>query len=199
MLTVAYDGTGYCGFQMQPGSPTIEGELNRHLSELLREEIRVMGGSRTDTGVHALCNVAVFDTDSHIPAEKIAYALNSRLPENIRIQNSREVPVDFHPRRCLSRKTYEYRITRGEFPVPTKRLYSCFTYHELDVDGMRQAAAYLKGEHDFKSFCSVKTTADTTVRTVYELDVEEQGADIVIRVCGSGFLYNMVRIIAGTL
>lgn len=199
MLTVAYDGTGYRGFQMQPGVPTIEGELNRHLCALLGEEIRVTGGSRTDTGVHALCNVAVFDTGSAIPAEKIAYALNSRLPEDIRIQGSREVPEKFHPRRRFSRKTYEYRITRGEFPLPTKRLYSCFTYYALDVDRMRQAAAYLEGEHDFRSFCSVKTAADSTVRTVYALDVEEQGADIVIRVCGNGFLYNMVRIIAGTL
>lgn len=199
MLTVAYDGTGYRGFQMQPGVPTIEGELNRCLCALLGEEIRVTGGSRTDTGVHALCNVAVFDTCSAIPAEKIAYALNSRLPEDIRVQGSREVPGEFHPRRRFSRKTYEYRITRGEFPVPTKRLYSCFTYYALDADRMRQAAAYLEGEHDFRSFCSVKTAADSTVRTVYALDVEEQGPDIAIRVCGNGFLYNMVRIIAGTL
>lgn len=198
-LTVAYDGTRYHGWQFQPGEPTIEGELNKHLSDLLREDIQVIGASRTDAGVHALCNVAVFDTDNRMPAEKISYALNQRLPEDISIQCSKEVDAEFHPRHCDSRKTYEYRITRGEFPVPTKRLYSYFTYHKLDVERMKEAAAYLVGEHDFKSFCSVKAVVETTVRTIYNVDVEEQGQDIVIRVRGNGFLYNMVRIIAGTL
>ena len=198
-LTVAYDGTAYCGFQVQPNAPTIEGELNKHLSALLGEDIKVIGASRTDAGVHALCNVAVFDTENRMPAEKISYALNQRLPEDIRIQKSEEAALDFHPRHCDSEKTYEYRITRGEFPVPTKRLYSFFTYHTLEVERMKEAAAYLVGEHDFKSFCSVKAVVESTVRTVYCVDVEEQGADIVIRVRGNGFLYNMVRIIAGTL
>lgn len=198
-LTVAYDGTRYHGWQFQPGKPTIEGELNKHLSDLLREEIQVIGASRTDAGVHALCNVAVFDTENRMPAEKISYALNQRLPEDISIQCSKEVDPEFHPRHCDSRKTYEYRITRGEFPVPTKRLYSYFTYHQLDVERMKEAAAYLVGEHDFKSFCSVKAVVETTVRTIYNVDVTEQGEDIVIRVRGNGFLYNMVRIIAGTL
>ncbi len=198
-LTVAYDGTNYHGWQVQKNGVTIEGELNRCLSELLQEPIEVAGASRTDAGVHALGNVAVFDTESRMPAEKISYALNQRLPEDIRIQRSEEVPADWHPRRCISRKTYEYRIYRGEFPMPTKRLYSLFTYHPLDVELMRQAASFLVGEHDFKSFCQAGTQAETTTRTIYRLDVEEQGAELVIRVCGSGFLYNMVRIIAGTL
>ena len=198
-LTVAYDGTNYHGWQFQPGEPTIEGELNKHLSNLLGEEIQVIGASRTDAGVHALCNVAVFDTDNRMPADKISYALNQRLPEDITIQCSKEVDADFHPRHCDSRKTYEYRITRGEFPVPTKRLYSYFTYHKLDVERMKEAATYLVGEHDFKSFCSVKAVVETTVRTIYNVDVLEEGQDIVIRVRGNGFLYNMVRIIAGTL
>lgn len=198
-LTVAYDGTGYHGWQFQPGKPTIEGELNKHLTQLLGEEIRVIGASRTDAGVHALCNTAVFDTENRMPAEKISYALNQKLPEDISIQESKEVASDFHPRHCDSRKTYEYRITGGEFPIPTKRLYSYFTYHKLDVERMREAASYLVGEHDFKSFCSVKAVVETTVRTIYSVDVSEQDTDIVIRVCGNGFLYNMVRIIAGTL
>ncbi len=198
-LTVAYDGTAYCGFQVQPKAPTVEGELNKHLSELFCEDIKVIGASRTDAGVHALCNVAVFDTESRMPAEKVSYALNQRLPEDIRIQKSEEVAADFHPRHCDSEKTYEYRITCGEFPIPTKRLYSCFTYHKLDAERMREAAAYLVGEHDFKSFCSVKAVVESTIRTLYQVDVEKQGADIVIRVRGNGFLYNMVRIIAGTL
>lgn len=199
MLTVAYDGTAYAGFQVQKNCPTIEGELNRALSGLLREDIRVIGASRTDAGVHALCNVAVFDSDTTIPAEKLAYALNARLPEDIRIQRSEETAPDFHPRHCESRKTYEYRITRGEFPIPVKRLYSCFTYHALDVDKMREAALYLIGEHDFKSFCAAAAVVESTVRTIYSVEVAEEGTDVVIRICGNGFLYNMVRIIAGTL
>ena len=199
MLTVAYDGTAYAGFQVQKNCPTIEGELNRALSGLLREDIRVIGASRTDAGVHALCNVAVFDSDTTIPAEKLAYALNARLPEDIRIQKSEEAAPDFHPRHCESRKTYEYRITRGEFPIPVKRLYSCFTYHTLNVDKMREAALYLIGEHDFKSFCAAAAVVESTVRTIYSVEIAEEGADVVIRICGNGFLYNMVRIIAGTL
>ena len=122
---------------------TIEAELNRCLTELLGEEIRVIGASRTDSGVHALGNVAVFDTVNRMPARKISYALNQRLPEDIRIQSSREVPPEWHPRHCDSRKTYEYRIYRGEFPMPVKRLYSYFIYTPLDVGRMREAAAYL--------------------------------------------------------
>lgn len=212
-LSVAYDGTNYHGWQLQPGAVTIESELNRALAELLGEEIRVIGASRTDTGVHARCNAAVFDTTVRIPAEKFAYALNQRLPEDIRIRESKEVAPDFHPRHTPSRKTYEYRIYNARFPMPTKRLYSFFTYAKLDVEAMARAGALLEGEHDFKSFCSVNTQAETTVRTIYRVEVWREGggevclqsggygdeSDIVIRVTGSGFLYNMVRIIAGTL
>lgn len=198
-LTVAYDGTNYCGWQMQNNGVTIESELNRCLSELFGEDIKVIGASRTDSGVHAKGNIAVFDTGARMPAEKVSYALNQRLPEDIRIQRSEEVAQDWHPRHCESRKTYEYRIYRGKFPMPVKRLYSYFTYHDLDVEKMQKAAAFLVGEHDFKSFCQTGAQVETTVRTIYVLEVEEQGQDVVIRVCGNGFLYNMVRIIAGTL
>ena len=199
-LTVAYDGTNYHGWQIQNNGITIESELNRCLTDLLREPVEVIGASRTDSGVHALGNIAVFDTTSRMPAEKISYALNQRLPEDIRIQKSEQVPEDWHPRRCDSRKTYEYRIYRAQFPMPVKRLYSLFTYYELDVNRMQEAAAYLEGEHDFKSFCQTGAQVESTVRTLYSVEVEEQGEnDLVIRVCGNGFLYNMVRIIAGTL
>ena len=117
-LTVAYDGTRYHGWQLQNNGITIEGELNRCLSALLQEKTEVIGASRTDAGVHAMGNIAVFDTSSRIPAEKISYALNQMLPEDIRIQRSQEVPNDWHPRKCKSRKTYEYRIYRAEFPCP---------------------------------------------------------------------------------
>ncbi len=198
-LVVAYDGTNYHGWQIQKNGITIESELNRCLSALLNEPVEVIGASRTDSGVHAMGNIAVFDTESPMPADKISYALNHYLPEDIRIQRSEEVPADWHPRHCESRKTYEYRIYRAQFPMPVKRFYSLFTYHRLDVEKMRAAAAYMVGEHDFKSFCQVGAQVESTVRTLYSAEVEEQGPDLVIRVCGNGFLYNMVRIIAGTL
>lgn len=199
MLVVAYDGTDYHGWQFQPGVPTIEGELNKALRELLGEEVSVIGASRTDSGVHALCNAAVFDTDTKIPAEKLSYALNQRLPEDIKIQKSMEVVSDFHPRHCKSRKTYEYRILNCEFPLPTKIRYSHFTYVHLDEEKMQKASDYLVGEHDFKSFCAAGAVTETTIRTIYTLSVKRQENEIIIRVCGNGFLYNMVRIIAGTL
>lgn len=198
-LRVAYDGTAYCGWQIQKNGRTIEGELNRALQELTGEEIQVIGASRTDAGVHGLDNVAVFDTCCRIPGEKFSYALNQRLPEDIRVRASKEVSGDFHPRRCKSRKTYEYHIYNAAFPDPLRRLYSYFTYIPLEEEKMRRAAAYLMGEHDFASFCSAGSQAETTVRTVYSLDVVRDGGEIVIRITGNGFLYNMVRIIAGTL
>lgn len=236
LLTVAYDGTGYSGFQAQKsGVPTIERELNRALTELTGVETEVSGASRTDAGVHALCNLAVFDTESRIPPEKFANALNVRLPEQICVQNSREVPLDFHPRFCDTVKTYDYVIYNAPFPSPRKKRYTHYSYTPFDVEKMREAAQYLVGEHDFKSFCSIHTQAQTTTRTITEIEVIERpceaeqtaervaamippfdmdndsGTDpgparrtvspreIVIRVSGTGFLYNMVRIIAGTL
>ena len=230
LLTVAYDGTGFSGFQAQKSAvPTIERELNRAITELTGAETEVSGASRTDAGVHALCNLAVFDTDSRIPAQKFSNALNVRLPEQICVIDSREVPADFHPRFCDTVKTYDYVIYNASFPSPRRRRFSFYSYTPFDVEKMRQAAQYLVGEHDFKSFCSVHTQAQTTVRTVTGIEViekpcaEEQAAllagqgaetvsaqeqparrgvsprEIVIRVSGTGFLYNMVRIIAGTL
>ena len=244
LLTVAYDGTGYSGFQAQKsGVPTIERELNRALTELTGAETEVSGASRTDAGVHALCNLAVFDTESRIPPEKFANALNVRLPDQICVQDSREVPADFHPRFCDTIKTYDYVIYNARFPSPRRRRYSYYSYTPFDVDRMREAARYLVGEHDFKSFCSIHTQALTTTRTITEIEVIERSCEeertaetaavmpsfdresgcgmekesartaegevfarrtvspreIVIRVSGTGFLYNMVRIIAGTL
>ena len=198
-LVVAYDGTNYCGWQVQPNGETIEGVLNRALSELLGEDIKVTGASRTDSGVHSLGNVAVFDTETRIPPEKISYALNQRLPEDIVVQDSCQVAEDFHPRHCNSRKTYEYRILNRTFAMPTRRLDTYFFYRKLDLDAMKQAASYIEGTHDFKSFCSANSPVEDTVRTVYFLHVEKQDDIISIRVQGSGFLYNMVRILAGTL
>lgn len=198
-LVVAYDGTNYCGWQVQPNGITIEGVLNRALSDLLKEEIQVTGASRTDSGVHSLGNVAVFDTDTRIPAEKISYALNQRLPADVVVQDSCEVASDWHPRHCNSRKTYEYRILNRTFPMPTRRLDTYFVHYTLDTERMQRAANLLEGTHDFKSFCSVNTAVENTVRTIYACNVKRDGELITISVTGSGFLYNMVRIIAGTL
>jgi pseudouridylate synthase I len=198
-LEIAYDGTRYCGWQIQPNGITIEEIINQKLSELLGENIVVIGASRTDSGVHALANVAVFDTETRIPGEKISFALNQRLPEDITIQSSCEVPLDFHPRYCESIKTYEYKILNRTFDMPLYRLYTHFVYMPLDVEKMQQAAQYIIGEHDFKSFCTVRSQVKDTVRTVYSLDINKEQDIISIRIRGNGFLYNMVRIIVGTL
>lgn len=198
-LTVAYDGTDYCGWQIQKNGVTVEEVLNRALSRLIGDRVTVIGASRTDAGVHAQGNVAVFDTDTRIPAERIAYAVNALLPEDVVVVSSGEVPAGWHPRKCVSVKTYEYRILNREFPDPVRRRDTYFVPFPLDLDRMRQAAEYLKGEHDFKSFCSAQTTVEDTVRTIYALDIRKEEDLITILVRGNGFLYNMVRIIAGTL
>lgn len=229
-LTVAYDGTNYCGWQIQPNGITVEEVLNRKISVLTGEEIKVIGASRTDSGVHALGNVAVFDTQSSIPPERFAYALNQKLPDDIVIVDSAEVPLDWHPRyqNDIS-KIYEYHIYNAPVPDPMKRHHSTFVSFLLDVEKMRDGAGYLVGEHDFVSFCNIRTNTDDTVRTIEDIQIlvrEEaeglaasapdtdtpegvvtsetavlsaRGRDIVIRIKGNGFLYNMVRIIAGTL
>ena len=150
-LRVAYDGTAYHGWQLQPGAVTIEQVLNETLTELLGEPIQVIGASRTDSGVHARGNVAVFDTSHRMPADKICFALNQRLPEDIRVQSSETVAPDWHPRRCSCVKTYEYKILNRKIELPTERLYSHFCYFDLDLEKMQQAAVLLVGEHDLKA------------------------------------------------
>lgn len=198
-LVVAYDGTNYHGWQVQDNGITIEEVLNRTISELVQEDIKVIGASRTDAGVHACGNVAVFDTESRIPGDKFSFALNQRLPEDIRIQESCEVDADFHPRYADTVKTYEYNILNRRFEMPSKRLHAAFCYYPMDIERMNQAAAYLVGEHDFKSFCSAGAQVQTTVRTIYAVNVTKEDDMVHIRITGNGFLYNMVRIIAGTL
>ncbi|MBR4758866.1 MAG: tRNA pseudouridine(38-40) synthase TruA [Lachnospiraceae bacterium] len=210
LLTVAYDGTAYSGWQIQPQGETVEGTLNRALTELLEQETAVIGASRTDAGVHALGNRAVFDTKSMIPAEKFSYALNRYLPQDIRINASKEVPDDFHPRKTNCEKTYVYQIYNAPFPDPTRRLYSHFTYVPLDVQKMKKAAQHFVGTQDFAAVSTFKPEVESTVRTIMQITVEAEeetagpaekkhAGMITITVRGNGFLYHMVRIIAGTL
>ena len=212
MLTVAYDGTNYSGWQIQPDAETIEGILDRELSRILGENIRVIGASRTDAGVHAEGAVAVFDTDSRIPGEKFSYALNQSLPDDIVIRGSKEVAPDFHPRKTDCRKTYRYSIWHDCFPLPTNSRYTHWLHYPLNYEEMVKAAPFFKGEHDFVGFCSASTDAESTVRTIYDIEVVRDLIEPVVRddgrsyhgridiyVTGNGFLYNMVRIIAGTL
>lgn len=199
LIRVSYDGTAYSGWQIQPNATTVEGTLRQAVGSLFGADIELIGASRTDAGVHALGNVAVFDVDTRIPAPKIAYALNARLPDDIRVWQSIQVEDGWHPRHNDCVKTYEYSIYNDTFENPKKRLYSHFYYGNLDVDMMRKAAAYFIGEHDFSAFCSAGSQVVDKVRTIYSLDVIQDGREIVLRVKGNGFLYNMVRIIAGTL
>jgi len=200
LLVVAYDGTAYSGWAFQTGTHnTIEEMLNRAIFSLTGEEVKVIGASRTDAGVHAYGNIAVFDTVSTVPGDRFSFALNNILPADIRITSSRDVAQDFHPRHCNAEKTYEYRILNTKIPDPTKRLY---TYHfsmPLDEKVMQEAGRYLVGEHDFTSFCNVESQALSHVRVIKDVTVRREGDEVVINVTGNGFLYNMVRIIAGTL
>ncbi|MBP3197867.1 MAG: tRNA pseudouridine(38-40) synthase TruA [Butyrivibrio sp.] len=200
MLVVSYDGTAYKGWALQKStSETIEEMLNRAIHGLTGENIQVIGASRTDSGVHAYGNIAVFDTCSSIPGDRFSYALNHLLPKDIRIVESREVDMSFHPRHCDTEKTYEYRVLNSKAEIPTKRLYTYYFNMELDVDAMQEAGRYFVGEHDFTSFCNVESQAVSHVRTIKDVTVTRRGDEVVISVTGNGFLYNMVRIIAGTL
>lgn len=198
-MVVAYDGTNYCGWQIQPNGITIEEVLNTHLSQLLGEEIVVKGASRTDSGVHSMGNIAFFDTDTRMAADKISFALNQRLPEDIVVQSSEQVDDDWNPHNVNSTKVYEYRIRNSKMRMPLDRLYTYFYHYDLDVEAMDKAAKYLVGEHDFTSFASVKSQVNSFVRNLYDVSVVRNGDIITIRCEGNGFLYNMVRIIAGTL
>ncbi|MBP5762064.1 MAG: tRNA pseudouridine(38-40) synthase TruA [Lachnospiraceae bacterium] len=198
-LKISYDGTAYHGWQIQDGAVTVEGVLTEAVSEAVGSPVELIGASRTDAGVHALGNVAVFDADTPIPSDKMAMVLNKLLPDDISIVCSDEVPSDWHPRKQDCRKTYEYRIYTSPVRMPLKRLYAHYTYNDLDIREMDRAAAYFTGEHDFTAFCAAGSQAVTFTRTIYACSVKKDGNEAVISVTGSGFLYNMVRIIAGTL
>lgn len=199
VLTIAYDGTAYSGWQAQANAVTVEGTLREALRRLCGEAPETMGASRTDAGVHALGNVVAFDTESPIPAEKFRPALNSFLPDDIRVTESREVDSSFHPRFDAHRKRYEYRIATGTVVSPLRCRYVCGVREELDVAAMDNAAKLFVGTHDYSAFCSAGAQTESKVRTVTACSVYRDGGEIVIGVEGDGFLYNMIRILAGTL
>ena len=199
LLTISYDGTNYSGWQKQKNAVTVQGEFDKACSTLFKTDVESIGASRTDAGVHALGQRAVIGVDTSIPAEKIPLALNPLLPDDIVVTHAEEVGADFNPRFKALKKTYEYSIYNAPFRNPLYRNYSEYVRYELDLDSMRTACEEFVGEHDFRAFCASGNSSKTTVRTIYSLDVEKDGDFIKIRVTGNGFLYNMVRIIAGTL
>lgn len=209
LLTIEYDGTGFSGWQRQPDKPTVQGTLEKALSTVMAREIKVNGTSRTDAGVHAYGQRASFKGDFGIPTEKLAMVVNNRLAGGlrgstgvggIRVTEVREMPMDFHARFDSIGKTYVYRIRNAEHMDIFQRNYCYQITDKLDLDLMRQAAAYIEGTHDFACFQAAGgEERETTVRTVWQLQIHAAGNDVYIMITGDGFLYNMVRIITGTL
>lgn len=198
-LTISYEGTNYCGWQIQKNAVTVEQKVEEACRKLFSREIKLIGASRTDTGVHALGQVVVFEVETSIPVDRIPYAINAQLPNDIVVRDAIVVEDDFHPRYNAINKTYEYRIHNADFPLPQNNRYCYFYHKKLDIIKMREAAGYFVGKHDFKAFCSAGSSVKTTVREIYMCEISFEDEVIVIRINGNGFLYNMVRIIAGTL
>ncbi len=198
-MTVAYDGTDFHGFQAQPHLRTVQGELEQAIRKLTGEPVQVIGSGRTDAGVHAWGQTVNFLTSSRIPVEKWPLAMNANLPPDVVVRDAQEVPESFHSRYDASGKVYRYQIDRGAVPDVFCRRYAWHVPYKLDLERMRQAAGHLTGEHDFTSFCNAAAPIEDKVRRVDQVAVEEQGNLLRITVQGSGFLWNMVRIMAGTL
>ena len=198
-LTLEYDGTNYYGWQKQKGFKTIQGEIEEAIELVTKEHCEVIGSSRTDAGVHARGFVANFKTNSKVPPERFREALNVKLPNDIVVIKSEKVEDDFHARYCAKGKTYEYYILNDQVPSALIRNQVYHYKYDLDIEAMKEAARRIEGTHDFKCFCASGSTVKDTVRTVYSIEVHEQDDIVYLDVCGNGFLYNMVRIIAGTL
>ncbi|MDO4539939.1 MAG: tRNA pseudouridine(38-40) synthase TruA [Syntrophomonadaceae bacterium] len=198
-MIVEYDGTNYHGFQRQANAHTVQAEIEKRIRQLTGESLTVSGASRTDTGVHARGQVIVFDTASPIPAERWSSALNGYLPVDIRVLGSEVVADDFHPAFAARQKTYYYRIWRERPGSAMQRQRALLCYEDLDEEAMIRAAAGFVGRHDFQAFCSSGATTRTSERTITRCDVERHGPLLVMYITANGFLYNMVRIIVGTL
>ena len=198
-MTIAYNGTDFHGWQRQQNAVTVQEVLEETLSAVTKTPTAVIGAGRTDAGVHAKSYTCNFKTDCSIPAEKIPFALNALLPPSITVQDAKETDDDFHARFSAIGKHYRYRILNTRHPDPFEKDFSFFYPQELDVEKMQKAAQDLLGTHDFSAFCSAGATTKTSVRTLYQADVVKDGDLIIIDLYGNGFLYNMVRIITGTL
>lgn len=201
-MTVEYDGTNYHGYQFQkdPALPTIQGVLEAHLTELTGENITIMGASRTDAGVHARGQVVNFRTNWRIPADKLPLAVNSTgLPMDIAIKNAEEVPLNFHAQFLAQAKTYTYTIYNSRIPSPFHHRYSLYVPQRLRVEEMGQAMTHLVGTHDFSAFKAAGSSVRSSVRTIFQAYLQQEGPLVVLTFRGNGFLYNMIRIMTGTL
>lgn len=204
LLKISYDGTEYNGWQTGGTGLSICDVIENAISKLLDDNIKLIGVSRTDAGVHAEGNLAIFDTDRIINCDKINYAINNLLPDDIVILESKEVPLDFNPRKIDSLKTYEYKIYNAKIRNPLVDRYTHFVYYNIDISDMIVASKYLIGEHDFRSFSNpesqVLQNGGSSVRNIKSIDIYKENDNIIVfRVVGNGFLYHMVRIICGTL
>lgn len=198
-LTIEYDGTNYHGWQRQSNAKTVQEVIEKAIRGLTGEEVEINGSSRTDQGVHAYGQVANFFTRSSIPHDRFSYALNRMLPEDIVIRNSEEVSMDFHARYSSTGKKYRYLIYNSRFPSAIFRNRAYHVSHDLNVDNMKKAISFFIGTHDFSAFKATGSSVKTSVRTIYDANLTRVDDNIWFEVSGDGFLYNMVRIIAGTL
>lgn len=198
-ILLEYDGSNYHGWQKQKNALGIQEIVEKAIYRVTGENVKVVGAGRTDAGVHARGQVANFHTNCRIPVERLPYAINSHLPEDIAVKGAEEVPADFHARYSAKSKVYSYTIYNGPFPSPLLRRYSYFYPRPLDVEAMREAAKAFIGVHDFSAFRASGSPVKSSVRKIMKLEVKKSGDLIIIEVEADGFLYNMVRIIAGTL
>lgn len=204
LIKIAYDGSKYNGWQTGSNLSGIEDVLNDVISKVTNEDIKIIGASRTDSGVHSNGNMAVFDTKSDIKPDKFFYVINNLLPEDISILSSEEVPLTFHPRKCDAKKTYIYRIHNSKVRNPIYEHNAHFVYYDININRMIEASKYLLGVHDFRSFINPESQVfehenPITIREIYNIDIRKINEIIEIEICGNGFLYHMVRIICGTL
>lgn len=200
LLTISYDGTNYCGWQKQPKVKTIQGEIETAFFNATGQRIELFGSGRTDAGVHAFAQTAHFDLDLPIPVEKLPEIINNRLPQDIVILSAQEVDKDFHARFSIKKKQYLYKLYITDVKKPFIANYVGFVKKALNIDKMRECAGVLIGCHDFSGYCSANTSATNFERIIFDIQLQQvSDQEIHVLVTGSGFLYNMVRIIVGTL
>ncbi len=198
-LTIQYDGTALHGWQRQKDALTVQQLIEDAVLALTDETVHVIGCGRTDAGVHALAYVCNFQTAASIPDESFPAAMNTKLPASVRVLHAKTVPDEFHAQFDVVRKRYVYKIQTAKIPNVFLSPYTWHCPYTLDIEKMQRAAAHFIGEHNFEAFCASGATVTSFVRTIFDLSVTKDGDVITVDVCGSGFLYNMVRIIAGTL